>query len=60
MVGRTDPPCSRAGRWTERLLFTALTVEDGKGEYQRQDLSTGVFIRCVIVLGVYLRYPPPS
>lgn len=62
MVGRPDPPSSRAGRLTERVLFTALTVEEGKGEYELHDLLTGTFIRyvCVIVLGVYLRYPPPS
>lgn len=63
MVGKPDPPCSWAGRLTEGVLHTALTVEEGKGGgHELHGLSTGTFIQCdcVTILGVYPRYPPPS
>lgn len=52
MVGRPDPPCSRAGRLTARVL----TVDEGEDEYELHDLSTGTgFFRCVCVLySVYI------
>lgn len=58
MVGRHNPPCSRAGR--ERLVFTAVIAEEGKGEYKLHDLPTGIFNPCVY-LGYFLtrlKYPP--